>query len=368
MVAWHARHAGLPAVGVVDHDSIAGADEIIAAGAALQIGVTIGCELRANAGDTPLANRLINAPDLPNILYMVLHAVPRNRYAALQAFLIPIRTRRAQRNGEQVARLNRLLTQFDWEPLDYERDIVPLSEWHNGGSVTERHILLALVTRILQQASPGPAAAAIIESTLGVSLSTDARIRLHDPHNPYYRYDMLDALKQTFLKRFVLPPDEVECPRVRTIVEFGRDIGAIPAYAYLGARDNSPDTPRFEDDWLDLLMQEIGTIGFLAVTYMPPRNSMTQLRRVRRLCHRHDLIEISGVDINSPRQSFNCPQVMHPEFRHLIASTWALIAHEQSATTGGIFDPHDSFPTLEARIAHYATIGRHQYHHRQSYR
>ncbi len=62
---------------------------------------------------------------------------------------------------------------------------------------------------------------------------------------------------------------------------------------------------------------------------MPPRNTLAQLLRVRGLCAEHGLMEISGVDINSPRQSFNCPEVLKPEFVHLVDATWALIAHEK---------------------------------------
>ena len=43
----------------------------------------------------------------------------------------------------------------------------------------------------------------------------------------------------------------------------------------------------------------------------------------------HGLMQITGVDINSPRQSFNCPELRRPEFSHLGEATWALVAHER---------------------------------------
>jgi hypothetical protein len=69
------------------------------------------------------------------------------------------------------------------------------------------------------------------------------------------------------------------------------------------------------------------------------------------------------VDINSSRQSFNCPEVLHKEFRHLLDTTWALIAHERLASVDarfGLFsekNPLSSF-SLESRLAAYAKAGK----------
>lgn len=59
-------------------------------------------------------------------------------------------------------------------------------------------------------------------------------------------------------------------------------------------------TQKFEDDYLDQLFDVIKELNFKAVTYMPSRNTMEQLRRVRALCERYGFFQISGEDINSP--------------------------------------------------------------------
>ncbi|MFW5745529.1 MAG: PHP domain-containing protein, partial [Spirochaetota bacterium] len=119
---------------------------------------------------------------------------------------------------------------------------------------------------------------------------------------------------------------------------------------------------KFEDDYLDELFDVITAIGFRAVTYMPPRNTLEQLRRVQLLCREHGLMEISGVDINSSRQEFTCGEILQPEFRHLIDSTWALIAHEKLANVSpdySLFAPGNPVVgDLDARIGRYAQIGR----------
>ena len=63
---------------------------------------------------------------------------------------------------------------------------------------------------------------------------------------------------------------------------------------------------KFEDDFLDELFEYMESIGLRAVTYMPPRNTPEQLERIHALAATHGMLEISGVDINQPRQRFTC--------------------------------------------------------------
>ena len=88
---------------------------------------------------------------------------------------------------------------------------------------------------------------------------------------------------------------------------------------------------------------------------MPSRNSSAQLARVRELCSRYDLFQISGEDINQPRQKFVCEVMRSPEFGNLYDSAWALIGHEIEAGTDlrrGMFskETRAALPDLEQRI------------------
>ena len=74
-------------------------------------------------------------------------------------------------------------------------------------------------------------------------------------------------------------------------------------------------------------------------------------------------MQISGVDINSPRQSFNCPELRRPEFSNLEEATWALVAHERLSSAdprAGLFsvgNPLAALP-LSERLSAYARAGR----------
>ncbi len=365
---WAARCAGLAVVGSVDHDSIGAAAEMRMAAGMAGIGATVGAELRVSFAGTAFAERRLNNPDTLGNAYIVLHGVPRASWARLAQELQPIHRAREARNREQLSRLNSLLPP-GLNDLDYDRDVRSLSWAERGGSVTERHLLFALALRILQE-SRGDSATVlrIIAEELGTPLSDLARARLSAPENPHLPYDVLGVLKAHLVPEFFIQPEPAECPEVRTVTAMALEIGAIPAYAYLGDVKGSVTGDKkdqeFEDSYLDELFASLGDLGFRAVTYMPPRNTRAQLERVIGLCKHWDLMQISGVDINSSRQSFHAPEVLEPPFRHLTESTWALVGHEaankERGTQAGLFGSESDVvdQPLAQRIQHFAEIGR----------
>jgi hypothetical protein len=362
---WKSYRAGLRTAGIMDHDSISGGEEFIEAGRMIDLATTIGVECRCDFSSTPLAGRRINNPDQLSNAYVALHGIPHTQIAAVSTYFHPCREARNRRNRRMIERLNQALGDRELT-LDFDRDVVPLSMQHEGGSITERHILFALSNRLIQRFGKGSLLLAFLEQTLRLNVPAAVRELLADAANPYYPYDLLGALKSDLVSRFYIDAGE-ECPAVQELLAFCESVGAIPAYAYLGditesvTGDKKPQ--KFEDDYLEELFQVLDELGFRAVTYMPNRNSPQQLARVQSLCRRHQLFEISGVDINSPRQSFACPEIRQAQFRHLIDSTWALIGHEAAATedlSRGMFSREtvETYPLLAERIAAFERIGR----------
>lgn len=364
--AWCARQAGLMAVGSVDHESIGAAEEMMAAGAVLGIGTTVGVEIRVSWADTPFADRRLNNPDTIGNAYIVLHGVPASAFSAVADFLAPLVRARRERNGRQVERLNAILAARDLPVLDYQRDVEPLSWVHRGGTVTERHILYALAGKLTAAFPNREELVRTISDRLSIELAERQVALLQDPDNPHFLYDLLGVFKGYLVDAFFLQPDMQECPPLRVVNDFAREIGAIPAYSYLGDVGESPTgdkkAQQFEDDFLDELFEWIPRLGYQAVTYMPPRNTLDQLVRVQEHCRAQGLLEISGVDINSSRQSFTCPEVLQKEFRHLNDTTWALIAHEKLAAQNprfGFFHQDNPLATLplNERVMLYSEAG-----------
>lgn len=366
MAAWQAYRAGLKAVGAMDHDSVSGAEEMLDAGRAIGIATTVGFELRVSFAGTAVEGRKINNPDSETITYVAVHGIPRQHLPEARRFLAPLNEARNRRNRRMVEALNRLLPGYGLRPLDFDRDVAALSQAGEGGSITERHLMCAVANAIVAEVGRGEPAVRFVQERMEVAVPARIAELLRDPANPHYVYDLLGVFKSAFLGRVFIQPGGDECPPVGALVALGDRLDAIPVYAYLGDVGESPTGDKkaehFEDAFLDELMPELKRLGFKGVTYMPPRNTRAQLRRIRALCAAHGFMEISGVDINSSRQAFTCPILLEDDFRHLVDATWALIAHEKLATADArhaLFRPDNPYARrpLEERIALYARVG-----------
>jgi hypothetical protein len=373
MAALKAREAALAAAGSVDHDSIAAAEEMLAACACLGLGGCVGFEARVSfkqgpdgkAG--PFAERKINNPDSAGLVYMTVQGIPGPQIPRVREFLDPIRRERLERTRAMTGSANLILREGGLGEIDFTGEIREKSQFDRGGEITERHLLAAVGERCIRKYGKGPALIDGVKTALGLEIPPKIAAFLGDKENPHYLFDLLGVLKSGFLPRIFIQPGEAECIPARELTDFARSIGAIPAYAYLGDVAESPTgdkrAEKFEDDYLEALFEELTRLGFQAVTYMPPRNTPEQLARLRALCAAGGFMEISGVDINSSRQSFNCPEVLRPEFRLLLDTTWALIAHERLSSLDaelGLFCPRNPLAgaSLPARIEAYARAGK----------
>ena len=362
---WMAYNAGLTTAGIMDHDSIAGAKEFIEAGRILGIATTIGVECRVDFSNTALKGRRINNPDQRSNVYMAIHGIPHTKIDEVREFFKPITKERNIRNMKMVDSINKLLSPYNIA-ISFEQDVVPLSNLAEGGSITERHILFALAEKVIEKYGRGEKLLNFFTDELKLSIESRIGKYLSDIDNPHYTYDLLGLLKSDLIEHIYIDATD-ECPDVNDVIKFAKDIGAISAYAYLGDVGESvtgdKKAQKFEDDYLELLFETLKELEFNAVTYMPSRNTKEQLLRVKSLCERHELLEISGEDINSPRQSFICKALREPEFHNLIESTWALIAHEIMATDDiekGLFSQETvkEFPNMNDRVNRYSQIGK----------
>ena len=327
---WMAYNAGLKTAGIMDHDSLSGAREFIEAGKIVGILTTIGAECRVSMKNTPFADRRINNPDQKGIAYCTIHGVPHQHIDEVIDFFRPYTAKRNERNRKMTDRINELTAPYAIH-MDFDKDVVPLSEFSNGGSITERHLLFALAEKITERFGRGAAVVRFLTEDMGITLSGKARAYLEDSGNPYYEYDLLGTLKSSLIEKIYIDATE-ECPDVTEVVALADRIDAFSCYAYLGDVGDSvtgdKKTQKFEDDYLEELFAVVKELKFKAITYMPSRNTMEQLRRVRALCERYGFFQISGEDINSPRQSFICEALRNPEFANLYESTMTLIRHE----------------------------------------
>ena len=361
---FYAWKAGLGTAGIMDHDSVAGLREFIRAGEIMGMPTTCGVECRVNVEGTPLVGRKINNPDQKSCAYLAMHGIPHQNIEEIEKVLAPLREKRNERNRKMCEKINALTSEVGIT-LDFDRDVYPLSMAHEGGSVTERHVCYGLTKKITETYPNRADALDFIDKLCGAKMPEKTREKLLSAPENFYEFDILGLLKGNLVEKFYVDATE-ECMNIREFTDLARRMGAISAYAYLGDVGESPTgdkkAQKFEDDYIELLFDTLRDCGFTAVTYMPSRNTREQLERVMQYCHERGLYEISGEDINSPRQSFICPALADPAYGHLRVATYALIGHEKAAScnvTKSMFSDETkaAHPTLDERVEIYSKLG-----------
>ncbi len=321
-----ARMEGLCTAGIIDHDSISGAVEFLEAAKIVDMPVTIGMEARVSMDGTRLEGRRTNNPDQVGVSYMTIQGVPHDKIDTLTEFFKPYQAARHERNRKMLAKINALLGM----DLDYDRDVLPLSMAEENGGVTERHLMYALAIKLVKAVGKGEAMVKKL-SDMGISLSSKQETQMLDTEYPFYEYDLLGILKSAFVPQIFIDATD-ECPKLKDMVKLCQDVDAYLCYAYLGDVGDSvtgdKKAQKFEDDYLDDVFECLKEEGVKSVTYMPTRNTPAQLERLRGLCDAYGMFQISGEDINSPRQSFVIKAMENPMFKNLIDATWKLIEHE----------------------------------------
>lgn len=321
-----ARMEGLCTAGIIDHDSISGAEEFLEAAKLVGMPVTIGMECRVSMKGTRLEGRRTNNPDQVGVSYMTIQGVPHHKTHRLTEFFKPYQAARHARNRKMIQAINTLVG----VNLDYERDVLPLSMASEGGGVTERHLMYALALLLTKEVGKGQPMIDKLTS-MGMALSEKQKAMLLDAAYPFYEYDVLGMLKGTFVPKIYIDAEE-ECPRLADMVALCKEVDAYLCYAYLGDVEDSvtgdKKAQKFEDAYLEDVFACLKEEGVGAITYMPTRNTPRQLDRLRKLCEEYGIFQVSGEDINSPRQSFVIRAMEDPKFQNLIDATWKLIEHE----------------------------------------
>ena len=329
-----AKNNGLATAGIMDHDTVLGAREFLEAGKRYEMPVTVGVECRSDMSKTALAGKRINNPDQLSVAYVAMHGIPHQNIEHVDSFFAPLRQRRNVRNKAMCENINRLTAPYGIT-LDFDRDVYPLA----SATVTERHILFALAKKITARYHTPEEVVSFIGGDMGIALSEKVKNQiLGGRETPqFYEYDILGALKGNMVEKFYIPATD-ELPDVRDFVAMVHEYGGVAAYAYLGDVGDSvtgdKKAQKFEDDYIDLLFDTIDELGFDAVTFMPTRNTPAQLDRLMGMCAERGFFQISGEDINSPRQKFICPAYEDPKFAHLVDAAFMLIDYENEAEKG----------------------------------
>lgn len=347
-----ARRFGMEVAGIVDFDTLDGAEEFHAAGRLLNLRTVVSVETRVMVPE--FATRVINSPGEPGIAYhMACGFVRRPTQPRLAAFLQDLRERSARRNRAALAKVNAFLSPLN---IDYERDVLSLTP---SGNATERHIVLAFAREAAQMFT-GHELADFWRTKLGTE------IRPEDlPESPA----LLNLIRAKTLKKGgpgYVEPSADAFPPLADFNAWAVRCGAIPTIAWLDG--SSPGEQAMEEY---MALNAAG--GVCALNIIPDRNFTPGLRdeRLRRLYEVVKLavdrnwILIAGTEMNSFGQrwidQFDTDELrpLVPHFqrgaRVLYAHT-ALQRHAGLGFLGPWADKH--LPRREDRVAWFEELGR----------
>jgi len=352
--AYMAYKSGLKTMGIVDHDTLSGANEFLKACDILNRAGTVGFECRVHF-DVFNGEETINNPAQKNNAYITVHGVPKKYIKKADDFLKLLREKRNLRNIKMTAIINENFKD-DNISIDFYNDVIPLSKLKEGGSVTERHLLYILGLKIIAKFGKGKELVDFLYKK-GYELNDMQRVFLLEKDNPYYEYDLLCVLKGKIKTFYVAATDE--CVDIKELVSFSNSIGAITAYPF-----NS--TVNYGQENLDKLFIQLKNAGINAVSYSPLKITDEHRKKVQNLCRHYELLEINGNDINSPRNKFDNEELLKEEFANLTDSSWAVIGHDRMANLdiiNGMFTDKaiNRSPRLKDREILYSQIGKSLY-------
>ena len=364
-IAWKAYQTGLATCGIVDHESVAGVLEFRDACEIMGITPTIGFEVRLNWTGTPLEGKKFNNPDQLNVGYFPCHGAPIQSLDKIEEFLVPIRKAREERNRAMTKKADSVLKPYGMG-LDFEKDVIPVSNFLERGEITERHLLFATGQQMIKKYGRGAALVEFLKNDMQIAISDTTLGYLSDPENEIYDYDLTNLLKGYFSEKMYIPANETETPNMKTTIGLIKSFGAIPTYTYLGDVKGESVTgdkkvQKFEDDHMDEIFACLSEYGMQAFSYAPARNSADQIEMVQRLCKKYNMLEILGEDINQPRQPFINTKMNEAEKERFDHATWAIIGHEKASREGlekGMFaqEAIAKYPDINDRIAAFEAL------------
>ncbi|MBR6259611.1 MAG: PHP domain-containing protein, partial [Oscillospiraceae bacterium] len=281
--AFMARKNGAVCAGIVDHDTLAGAEEFSEACEMLDMKPLLGLECRVLMDGTGMEDRKTNNPDQAGLSYVTMQRVPLEKAAFLTDCFAPLCEKRLIRERAITEKASALFPETD---LSFDRDVLPLSLFSLGGTVTERHVLFALAKRLEEKYGREEELFSALNNA-GVTLSPEKKAALSDYRNEFFLYDLTHAMKGELMEKIYVPASG-ECLTLRAFADLADKAGAVSCYAYLGDVKNSvtgdKKDGKFEDEYLPELLKLLKSAGIKAVTHSKKRNTPEQTERLLRLC------------------------------------------------------------------------------------
>lgn len=364
-LAYKLHDAGCQIAGIMDYLTMAGAKEFYKACEILGLKPLLGVEATTYISRYKKRDLRINHLYQKDVINLCMTCIPYHSIDFVDEWLKRFRERRNERNRKMVELINKKYRQYGIE-LDFDRDVLPISRYGEGGAVTEWHLLYALAQKLIEKFGRGQILLRFLTHELSIILTEKMKQNLLDvTDNKIYIYDLVNILRAEVRYFYVDAVDE--CCSILEFIKVAKDTGSLVCYRYIGDIIQNVmgeyRVEKYEDSFLDELISELKELGVNAVMYEPSRLTDEQLKRIGELCEEHDMIQLSGETIYSVRQGFKNDVLEDERYDYLVNNSWALVGNVKAMDAGkesSIVSPStiEKYPQLSTRLMIYSALGK----------
>lgn len=212
LAAYSAATRGIKIAGLCDYGSIGGIKEFEKACGKFGISCLCGVELRARAGEKIIGVSLYGS---------------NKKLEEIKTFLSGFRAGRIKKAQAVTAAFNRRLKKAGLS-VDFEKDVLPVSAKKGVGTVMSKHIYLAASDKLIKKFGMGKPLADFIRDKMCLDLSEREYELLCDEKNPFYKYDLVQILRDNSRDYAV----DNELPCIEKIAELAKNGGFVFAAEY----------------------------------------------------------------------------------------------------------------------------------------
>lgn len=225
-------------------------------------------------------------------------------------FLKPYREAHHARVSEMVDRINKKLKALGTK-LSFVKDVYVLSKYIRGGTITEKHVWLALSKKLISVYGKGEK---LVDKLKGIveEISVEDNALLLDLTNPFYEYDLAKFLKLNFAIEQKFSGNH------KDVIEFANSIEALSLYE-LRFKTTMPI-----DKVVSLVKQE----GYDIFAFDPRIMDEENIAKTVELCEEQEIIALPLEIIDFPRKKFDSCITNKEILAKLEKNAWAVAGHE----------------------------------------
>ncbi|MBO4962515.1 MAG: hypothetical protein J6C97_01930 [Clostridia bacterium] len=299
MMAYLAYKSNLGLIGIFDMESLEGYKEFekgcrlfeihSVLGTDVQVKAHIADTLGSNCGFMGIADKYVKSAG---------------------KFLKPYREAHHARVVALVDKINKKLKTLGTK-LSFVKDVYVLSKYIRGGTITEKHVWLALSKKLISVYGKGEK---LVDKLLGLieNLSQEDNELLLDITNPFYEYDLARILKINFTIEQKFSGSH------KDVIEFANSIEALSLYE-LRFKTTMPI-----EEVISLVKKE----GYDIFAFDPRIMDEENVAKTVQLCEEQEIIALPLEIIDFPRKKFDSCIQNQEILSKLEKNAWAIAGHE----------------------------------------